>query len=96
MSDYIVIRKVKLTPKHQSTGKTHNIVCGKKISMPIELHIVKYPNIEGVYLLYLGKNDEELTDTFHETLHSAMSQAEWEFGIKNNDWNKEDAGNVDV
>jgi len=36
--------------------------------------------------LYLDVNGEELTDTYHEDLRSAMKQAEWEFAISENDW----------
>ena len=53
---------------------------------PFALSIVKYSDNEGYYLLYLDKFGEEQTDTYHETLEDAFGQAEFEFGVKKDEW----------
>lgn len=56
------------------------------LSKPFALSIVKYSDNEGYYLLYLDKFGEEQTDTYHETLEDAFGQAEFEFGVKKDEW----------
>ncbi|WP_035142598.1 hypothetical protein, partial [Campylobacter concisus] len=54
---------------------------------PFALSIVRYSdNEEGYYLLYLDKFEEEQADTYHETLEDAFGQAEFEFGVKKDEW----------
>ncbi|ERJ27865.1 hypothetical protein UNSW2_2009 [Campylobacter concisus UNSW2] len=37
-------------------------------------------------MLYLDKFEEEQADTYHETLEDAFGQAEFEFGVKKDEW----------
>ena len=53
---------------------------------PFALSIVKYSDNEGYYLLYFDKFGEEQADTYHETLEDAFGQAEFEFGVKKDEW----------
>ncbi|NLK66670.1 MAG: hypothetical protein GX282_04260 [Campylobacteraceae bacterium] len=64
--------------------------CGNDIlPKPFALSIVQYDADDGFYLFYLNKFEEEQTDTYHETLEDAFSQAEFEFGVKKEDWQKQ-------
>jgi hypothetical protein len=47
---------------------------------------VRYPEADGVYLIYLDAEGGEITDTFHDSLQGAMDQAEWEYLVKKSDW----------
>jgi hypothetical protein len=37
-------------------------------------------------LIHLDENGDEMTDTFHESIEDALSQADFEFRIKPSDW----------
>jgi hypothetical protein len=50
------------------------------------LEIAHGPGKTDYYLLYLDENGVEQTDTWHATLESALSQAEFEFGVKPSEW----------
>lgn len=45
------------------------------------------PADDAFYLLYLDADGKPMTDTWHETLGQAKQQAEFEFGIMDDDWN---------
>jgi hypothetical protein len=53
---------------------------------PSELRIVSYPDDNGYYLFYCDGNGVEMTDTYHESIERALSQAEWEFEVKPDEW----------
>ena len=42
--------------------------------------------MEGIIYFYLDKFGEEQADTYHETLEDAFGQAEFEFGVKKDEW----------
>jgi hypothetical protein len=86
MAGYIVLRQARLSPEHQPTGKTRHYSGAQELPIPAALQIVKYPDDPGYYLLYLGQDGGELTDTYHDTLERALSQAEWEFRLKPDEW----------
>jgi hypothetical protein len=86
MTDHVLLRRIYLGPSHNPTGKTRHYAGELLLPSPAELHIVKYSGDIGYYLLYLDGSGEEMTDTFHETIQSAMDQAEWEFQVKPNEW----------
>lgn len=86
MTGYIVLRRVRLGREHAATGKTRHFVGGKPLSEPSELRIARYPDDPGYYLLYCDEAGSELTDTFHETLESALAQAEWEYQVRADEW----------
>jgi len=93
MNDYILIQKIKLDiTLHKPTGKTKHFHGVKELPIPYELRIIRYDgNSDGnsnFYLFYCDIHGNELTDTYHETLDSAVAQAEWEFGILPNEWDK--------
>lgn len=90
MEKYKILFQIRLGANHKSTGKTSHYELQGNVKTPIlnitQLQIAKYPDAAGYYLLYLDKNGEELTDTYHENIESAMQQAEWEFSVKANEW----------
>ena len=86
MSDYIVLRRIQLGPFYRPTGKTRHFYGHMDLPPPNELSIVKYPSDPGYYLIYFDDKGTELTDTYHDTLEGALTQAEWEFEVKPNEW----------
>jgi len=43
-------------------------------------------------MFHLDHEGTELTDTWHESIGDAFAQAEFEFGIKPEEWSRLDAG----
>ncbi|MDY7094506.1 MAG: hypothetical protein SX243_16160 [Acidobacteriota bacterium] len=85
-SDSRPLRYVHLGPQHRPTGKTRHSLGASELPPPTELRIVQYTEDPGYYLLYFDDQGEELTDTYHDSLNEAMEQAEWEFGVRPEDW----------
>lgn len=86
MQNYIVLKNANIKVDCHLPRKTSHIVFGKEAIIPSKLQIVKYLDTEGFYLIYLSSDDKEITDTFHDSINGAMEQAEWEYGVKKNDW----------
>ena len=62
---------------------------GDLLPRPTALSIAEYiGGSGGFYLFYLDEAGKEQTDTFHDTLEQAFNQAELEFNIKKNEWEK--------
>ncbi len=80
------LRYIRLGPQHLPTGKTRHFLGTSELPSPSELRIVQYTEDPGYYLLYFDETGEELTDTYHDTLSQAMEQAEWEFGVRPDEW----------
>lgn len=88
----IVLRKVILKAKHAPTGKTRHFHGSEELPQPVMLKVVKYIDDEGYYLFYCDASGEEFTDTYHESIEEALAQAEWEFGVKPDEWESLDSG----
>lgn len=84
--EYKVIKEVLLVLK-EPTGKTKHIIGDKQMPTPFKLQIAQYDGDAGFYLFYLDDKDMVMTDTYHETIEGAESQAEWEYGVGSNEWN---------
>ena len=78
--------EARLQSKHSATGNTWPYVPGQTTGLPSKLCIAQYANDLGYYLFYYDDNDEELNDTYHDTLEGAKAQAKFEFGILDDDW----------
>ncbi len=89
MSYYIILHSLTLGPSVIATGNTRHFRDGQLLPLPSRLLIVKIPDSQGYYLLYLDKDGEEMTDTYHDSVEDAMGQAEWEFNVKKEDWVEE-------
>lgn len=89
-SDSRLLRYVRLGPEHRPTGKTRHYLGTNELPPPTELRIVQYTEDPGYYLLYFNDLGEELTDTYHDSLTEAMEQAEWEFGVRPEEWRTSD------
>jgi|TARA_R100000322_G_scaffold160124_1_gene121400 hypothetical protein len=87
---YVVLWRVELSAEHVPTGETTHYRGGEVLPPPHSLQIAQYPDDNGYYLFYLDKNGTELTDTYHDDVASAMAQAEWEFEVKADEWEKLD------
>ena len=86
MASYKVIKQVKLQGHHQATGRTHHYLGDVEMTQAAILQIAQYPNDSGYYLLYCDEESKELTDTYHDSLESAMHQATLEFQVQSTEW----------
>jgi hypothetical protein len=84
-----VLLQIRLGETHKPTGKTRHFGGGELLSPPAFLQIVQYAEGSGYYLLYLDNQQIEMTDTFHETIKAAQTQAEWEFGVQFSEWEED-------
>jgi hypothetical protein len=82
------LRRVKLGSHHHAGLTNHTIRDGNaERSFPafVSLEIASYPGEEGCYLFHLC-DDGQVADTWHQNLDEAMNQAEWEFGVRQEEW----------
>jgi hypothetical protein len=77
-------------------GKTAHLQ-GARTDGELEVGILPDPTTveiteqEGaVFLLRLNRDGECIADTWHETIEAAKKQANFEFGIQNDDWENAD------
>ena len=85
-----VLMKVRLGMENTSTKRTRHYRDNIELPAPLLLSIVKYENDEGYYLLYLDSDGNELTDTYHASVEGAMAQAEFEFRVRPDQWERTD------
>ena len=78
--------RIRLRNDHRPTGNTTHTVHGSVVKPPYELRIVQFDGDPGFYLIHFSQNEEEIADTYHDSYGQAMDQAEFEFGIKQEDW----------
>jgi hypothetical protein len=88
MNQPTLIWRIRLGEKHVPTGGTHHYHGSEELPPPVELRIVKYDDTGGYYLFYCDNDGNEITDTYHDTIASAMKQAHWEFNVAENEWEK--------
>ena len=82
-----MLREIQLdAQRHPPTGNTRHFVGGVLWEGAHALRIVQYRGEAGFYLLYLDQAGNEVTDTRHESLTDAVSQANFEFGVEPADW----------
>jgi len=80
------LKHVTLAGRFRPTGKTRHSIGSAKAPVPSSLSIGQMPDDPGYYLLYLDEGGHEITDTYHETLQSALEQASWEFEVPETAW----------
>ena len=85
----ITVKRVELGPHHLNPGKTRHWIADKRGRRPFPpfrfLEIVQYENSRDYYLLHICA-DGQKADTWHQSLEDALYQAEWEFGVKTEEW----------
>ncbi len=82
---YVLLRRIRLKGRHaprQRIGRRSP----KEPPPPRELRIVRYPDEDGVYLLYIGPSGEEIDAAWHDGAALAVSRAESEFGVQDREW----------
>lgn len=86
--DSKILYAVSLDPKLNSrTGKTRHVVNGVMLTqMPQKLVILQFDGALDYYLIHLDESGEELTDTNHDSIESAMDQAKFEFLVEREQW----------
>jgi hypothetical protein len=86
MNDQRVLFRLALAEHHRSTGRTRHTVDGHDLPVPHTLALAQYEGTDEVYLLYFNESGQELTDTLHDSVEEAMTQAEFEFGVLPGEW----------
>jgi hypothetical protein len=85
----ISIRAVRLGEHHLHPGRTkHSIAdqdCKHEFPPFIELKIAQYLNDSGCYLMHICENGQ-VADTWHQDIEDAYFQAEWELGVRRDEW----------
>lgn len=85
MTSALIVRRVTLGVGHLRTGNVRHYGGGKLLSTPMSLMVVEFG--PGQYnLIHLDEDGQEMTDTFHESVTDALSQAEIEFRVKPTEW----------
>lgn len=94
-ADYLLFRQIRLKPHHTATGKTKHyqgslspqgLERGPELQTPHQLMVAQIPPDQGYYLLYLDARGNEITDTYHDSLETALEQAKWEFNVEPHEW----------
>ena len=84
----VSIQRVKLGPHHHPSLTTHtrSDLQGVRPFPPfVELEIASYPQEQGCYLFHICA-DGQGADTWHQSVGEAVDQAEWEFGVRPDEW----------
>jgi hypothetical protein len=93
MSKMIAIKRVVLSERHLLPGRTKHTLIDSKGAREFppftSLEIAQHSGDSGYYLLHLCEGGEG-TDTWHENLDDALYQAEWEFGVRPEEWTDAD------
>jgi hypothetical protein len=85
----VAIRRVKLEEHHLNPGRTKHTISDANGIRPFppftSLAITRYGEGNACYLMHIC-DDNSVADTWHETLDDALYQAEWEFGVRPEEW----------
>jgi hypothetical protein len=71
---------------HSRTGRTRHTRDGVHVGHAASLRIVQFDGDPGFSLIHFDSTGRELTDTYHHTIEDAMKQADWEYGVKPDEW----------
>lgn len=82
--EWSVIGSVQLGQQH-SPSRTRHWINGEAVYDFTRLELATYAGQAGYFLLHI-RSDDTGTDTWHESLEDALHQAEWEFGVRRNEW----------
>jgi hypothetical protein len=79
-----VVATVDLPSGEKSAAK--HTVQGSDIGPAHRLRIVQFEGESEFYLIRYDHTDSELTDTLHESLAAAREQANYEYGVTQEQW----------
>jgi hypothetical protein len=82
----LVIAFSPIDHRHRPTGACRHTVAGVLQGPAAGLAICKYETSPGYYLFYCDADWNSITDTYHDTVEAAMSQAEFEYGGVSGTW----------
>jgi hypothetical protein len=89
MAGFRTVMKVLLGRNHFNPGRTRHEVADaqgiRRLPPFVRLEIAQYSGDPSYYLLHVCE-DGQTADTNHGTIQEAMHQAEWEFGVQQNEW----------
>ncbi len=83
-----ILKRLDLQPRHSSKSEArHYLPSDQANPYPhfVSLEIAKYDNDGGYYLFHITE-DGENSDTYHSSMQEAMEHAEFEFGVKPEEW----------
>ena len=86
LDEFAVVVWSPLDSRHTRTGSTKHTVRGRDLGTPAALAICRDAAANAFYLFYCDSDWTVLTDTFHESLSGAKSQAEYEFAGVDATW----------
>jgi hypothetical protein len=72
--------------RHRYTVNTKNIVAGVSVGPVSGLAIGQYPGENAFYLFACDEQWQSVTDSWHQTLEGAQSQAEFEYEGVSKTW----------
>jgi hypothetical protein len=82
--EWKVVASIELDEGH-SESQTKHVINGTPCLRFARLEVCKSGEDAGFYLMHIC-TDGRGTDTFHESLNDAIDQAEFEFGVRREDW----------
>jgi hypothetical protein len=53
---------------------------------PRVLEIVKLPESDACHMIYVDDMSYELAETWHPSVDAAMYHAQWEYGVRPDEW----------
>ena len=86
--DLEILLTLRLEPHHRMTGRTRHTVMGKPLERPTLLKIVRLGVANEYHLFFCYSSGQEMTDTSHDSIHSAMDQAAFEFDVARAEWER--------
>jgi len=88
MVQLVTTMQVVLGANHHKSRTKHTIADTRGVrDFPpfVRLEIVQPPGEEACYLYHICE-DGSIADTWHHTTQDAFHQAEWEFGVRSDEW----------
>lgn len=86
----LIFKRVLLNPEKHYISDTErkNVKQELQKYSPYKLEIMNYSgkNEDEFYLVSMDKNNEDITDTWHETLEDAIRQAQIQFNVHPDEW----------
>jgi hypothetical protein len=87
----VVLETAEIQGRAVPTGATRHFSGEGEIGPVPHLALAQYSGESGVYLFYCDENWTVLSDTFHDSVAAAKSQAEFEYARSITTWRKANA-----